>query len=112
MLVVHTTPLVADDLSEMLLSVGAAEVERARVLPEKPPTDRFDTCFLSVSQQDLDAELFERAARVASHVVLIVSFMQTRPKLPPHFSILSEPFRDRDVRVAMLASRRGRTGTV
>jgi hypothetical protein len=107
MLVIHKTPLVADDLREMLMSVGAAEVELARALPEMPPKTPFDTCFLSVSAQNLDMGLLEQAARIASHVVLIIGFMQARPDLPPHFSVLSEPFRDRDVRAAILAARRG-----
>jgi hypothetical protein len=107
MLVIHKTPLVAADLRETLMAVGAAEVELARALPETPPERLFDTCFLSVPSQELDACLFERAARIATHVVLIIGSMQAQPNLPPHFSVLSEPFRDRDVRAAILASRRG-----
>lgn len=102
MLVVHETPLVAEDLREMLMSAGAIEVELAPMLPEAPPSRPFDTCFLSVSSKALsEPGLFEGMTRVAAHVVLIMGFLHAKPDLPPHFSILSEPFRDEDVLAAL-----------
>jgi hypothetical protein len=108
MLVVHGTPLVAEDLRETLMSVGVADVQLAPVLPDDPPAERFDTCFLSLpSLGTSESGLLERAARIAAHVVLIVGFLQVKPELPPHFSVLSEPFRAEDVLAAMQASREG-----
>lgn len=108
MLVVHDVPLVAGDLREMLMSVGATDVELAKSLPEEVPPERFDTCFLSVpSRSALDAQFLARAASLAAHVVLIMGFLQKPPELPPQFSILSEPFRDEDIRVALRAARGG-----
>jgi hypothetical protein len=106
MLVVHGTPLVAEDLREILMSAGAEFVELAQALPDDPPSDRFDTCFLSVSSEGMfESSLLERAARVAAHVVLIIGFLQSKPTLPPHFSVLSEPFRDGDVLAALVTAR-------
>ncbi|MFW5654112.1 MAG: hypothetical protein ACOCYW_00505 [Roseicyclus sp.] len=112
MLVVHGTPLVAEDLRETLLSAGATEVELALVLPDTPPPVRYDMCFLSVpSDAIFDHGLLDRAGRVASHVVLVTGFLHAASDLPPHVSILSEPFRQEDVLAAMLASR-GEDGTL
>jgi hypothetical protein len=108
MLVVHGTPLVAEDLRETLMSVGVADVQLAPALPDEPPPERFDTCFLSLpSLGTSESGLLERAARIAAHVVLIVGFLQVKPELPPHFSVLSEPFRAEDVLAAMRASKEG-----
>jgi hypothetical protein len=111
MLVVHDTPLVAEDLRETLLGAGAGDVELALSLPAEESPERFDACFLSVSSEGLrDATLLDRAARLAAHVVLIVGFLQQRPELPPCFSVLSEPFRHEDVLAVLLALNGGRGG--
>ncbi|AHM05135.1 hypothetical protein roselon_02837 [Roseibacterium elongatum DSM 19469] len=106
MLVVHSTPLVAEDLREMLVSAGANRVELAISLPDETPPEPFETCFLSVSRDALsDITLLDRVARMAAHVVLIVGFLEAKPDLPPGFSVLSEPFRDADVLAALLSAR-------
>lgn len=106
-LVVHGTPLVAEDLREALLSAGAAHVQTVTKLPETPPAERFDTCFLSIGRDGMaEPGLLERAARIATHVVLIIGFVQPKSALPPRFSVLTEPFRDKDVVAAIQASRK------
>ena len=108
MLVVHGTPLVAEDLRDMLMSSGARAVELAPALPETPPAEPFDTCVLAVSSRDWpDAGLPARAARMAAHVVLIMGFPRPDLRLPPHVAVLAEPFRDADVLAALTAAWRG-----
>jgi len=86
MLVVHDTPLVAEDLRETLIAAGATDVQLVPTLPEDPPSVRFDTCFLSVGSDGMaQPGLLERAARIAAHVVLIIGFVQAKPDLPPRY---------------------------
>lgn len=112
MLVVHDTPLVAEDLREMLMSAGIGHVELASALPDDTPARPFDACLLSVSAEGIgESRFFEKAAGIAAHIVLIVGFLSARPELPPQFSILFEPFREEDVLAALSAAVTPRGGT-
>jgi hypothetical protein len=95
----HPTILVAQDLREIMMLLGAGQVEIVRCGSRPETVLRPDATILGASERDLSDPAFLAAAAQGPGITILVSFHAPRPPdLPPKVFLLSEPFRTEDVR--------------
>lgn len=95
-LIEHSTPLVSQDLREIVEIAGASEVVLG--VPGLPPADEFDLWIAEADGADADiSEILVKADGIATQTILVVSGMRALNDLPPTVHVLTEPFRTEDV---------------
>lgn len=100
-LIEHSTPLVAQDLREIVVLAGASEVAMTRA-DDASATGKLDLLITDAMGMSHDISgLFASAEAAARQTILVVSALRPMTNLPPNVRVLTEPFRTEDVMQAL-----------